>query len=88
MYQIYITFFFCLFVLVGLEFELRASDLPSRLSTTGLVSHSTRPYGSGYFGDGDLTNYLPRLASNWILLISSSQVARIIGMSHQCLAHY
>jgi hypothetical protein len=33
-----------------------------------------------------LTNYLPRLVSVLILLISASWVARIIGMSHQCSA--
>jgi hypothetical protein len=31
-------------------------------------------------------NYLPRLASNCNLLISTSPVATITGVSHQCLA--
>jgi hypothetical protein len=37
---------------------------------------------------GGLKNYLPRLASTMILLISASQVARIIGVSHCCLAYF
>jgi hypothetical protein len=34
----------------------------------------------------DLTNYLPGLPQTAILPISASQVARIIGISHQHLA--
>jgi hypothetical protein len=43
-------------------------------------------YFPGYFEDEGLMNYLPRLASNMILSISASQVARITGVSHQHLA--
>jgi hypothetical protein len=35
---------------------------------------------SGYFGDGGLTNFLPRLVLNH----DPPKVARIIGRSHQC----
>jgi hypothetical protein len=38
-----------------------------------------------YFGDG-LMNYLLGWPQTSILLISTSQVARIIGISHQCPA--
>jgi hypothetical protein len=51
------------------------------------LSRTSSPFSSGYFADGDLENYLPGLASIIaILLISASQVARITGMSHRCLA--
>jgi hypothetical protein len=43
---------------------------------------------SGYFfGDGNLKNYLPWLVSNHNPPISASQVARITGVSHWCLAN-
>jgi hypothetical protein len=48
-----ITFFF---FLVGLEIELRA--------LAKQVLYSLSPFCSAYIGDGDLMNYLPRLASN------------------------
>jgi hypothetical protein len=53
------------------------------------LSHTSSPFCSGYFGDGGLMNYLPRLASTYHppdLLISASQVAKITDVSHQCLA--
>jgi hypothetical protein len=43
------------------------------------LSQACSPFYSGYFGDGGLENYLPRLAK---VLISASQVAGIIGVSH------
>jgi hypothetical protein len=46
------------------------------------LSHTSSPFCSGYFGDGGLENYLLGLAS--ILLISASEVDRIIGVSHRC----
>jgi hypothetical protein len=55
--------------LVGLGLELRSLCLQSGLS------HISTPFCSGYFGDGGLTNYLPRLGSN--LLTSASQKAQL-----------
>jgi hypothetical protein len=52
------------------------------------LSHTSSPFYSGYFGDGSLTNYLPRLASNLDPMISASQLAKFIGVSHWCLAWY
>jgi hypothetical protein len=45
------------------------------------LSHTSSPFFSGYFGDGGLTKYLPRMTEPQIHLISASQVARIIGVS-------
>jgi hypothetical protein len=54
-------YIFC-FVLVGLGFELRASILQSRHSTAQAMPPVH--FALVIFGDGDLSNYLPRLASN------------------------
>jgi hypothetical protein len=43
------------------------------------LSYTFSSFCSHYFGHGDLKNYLPGLAYN---LISASQAARIIDMSH------
>jgi hypothetical protein len=69
--------------LVGLEFKLRASRLQSRLYC---LSHTFTVFCSGYFGDGVSQTVCPDWPQNSILLISSSQVARITGMSHWHLA--
>jgi hypothetical protein len=61
-------------------FELRASYLQS------MISHTSSPFCSGYFGDGGLWNYLPGLASNHDPPDLTSQVCRIIGVSHWHLA--
>jgi hypothetical protein len=49
------------------------------------LSCTSSPFCSGYVGHS-FSNYLPGLASNCDLPISASQVARIIGVSHQHLA--
>jgi hypothetical protein len=49
-----------LFFLVGLGFELRTSHLQALYH----LSHTSRPFCSGYFGDEVFKNVLPRLASN------------------------
>jgi hypothetical protein len=72
--RILIIFFVCVCVWEVLESELRACTL----------SHSTSPFLMKiFFQDRVLQNYLPGLASNCILLISASLVARITGVSHQ-----
>jgi hypothetical protein len=49
------------FFTVGLVFELRAFTLAKQALYH--LSHTSSPFCSGYFGDGDIANYLPRLAS-------------------------
>jgi hypothetical protein len=72
----YICIFIYLFILVGLGFEFRASCLLYHLS------HAiSSPFCSGFWTWGFL-NYLLGLAQTVILLISASQVARIIGMNY------
>jgi hypothetical protein len=46
------------------------------------LSHTSIPFCSGYFGDGILQTVCLDWARISILLISASQVARIIGVSH------
>jgi hypothetical protein len=72
-------FFLCLFFFFG----LRASQLQSRRSTTW----ATPPV---HFTLGILVSQTICLGWSWItiLLISSSQVARITDMSHCCPAHF
>jgi hypothetical protein len=78
-----LIFFFFFFFFVGLGFELRvwtwkAGTLP--------LGKTCSPFWSGYFGDRLLWTVClgwPQIA---ILLISASQVARITGVSHWCLA--
>jgi hypothetical protein len=51
------------------------------------LSHTCSLFFSGYFGDGGLTNYLPRLSSNCDppdLSFSSSQDYRIIVPGQVC----
>jgi hypothetical protein len=48
--------------------------------------HTSGPLCCGYFGNGGLSNSLPRLTSNHDPPISVSQVAGITGMSFLCLA--
>jgi hypothetical protein len=62
-----------IYIYIGLEFELRALLYH--------LSHTSNSFCSGCFGDGGLSNDLPWLTSNTILLISASQVARIPGVS-------
>jgi hypothetical protein len=52
------------------------------------LSHTSSPFCSGYFGDGISWTICPGWLQTMILLISASQVSRIIGMSHQCPAFY
>jgi hypothetical protein len=74
---VFFFFFFFFFFMVGLEFELRALCLQSRLES--------------YFQSilfwlvwrWSLSNYLPGWLRTIILLISASQVASITGVSHQ-----
>jgi hypothetical protein len=71
---------------VGLGFEFRAWCLQSRCSQS---RHSTtwatlpRPFFSGYFGDGVSRTICRGWPQTSILPISASQVARILGVSHQ-----
>jgi hypothetical protein len=90
--DLYFYFIFSFFFLVGLRFELRASLLQSSLCTLAkqvlsCLSHTYSPFCSGYFGDGRVSRticpYWPRTV---ILLISASQVAKITGVNHRCLA--
>jgi hypothetical protein len=48
------------------------------------LCHTSSPFCSGYFGDGGLTDYLPKLALKSNPSILASQVTRITGMNHQC----
>jgi hypothetical protein len=60
------------------------------LNSAYTLSHSTSPllwWAFFFFFEIGLTNYLPRLASNLlILLISAFKVAGIKGVNHWCLA--
>jgi hypothetical protein len=49
------------------------------------LTHNSSPFCSGYFGDGVLQISCPGWPQTSILPISSSQIARIIGVSHQYL---
>jgi hypothetical protein len=49
------------------------------------LSYTSSPLCSSYFGDGVTQTTCPGWPQTEILLISTSQVARITGMSHQCL---
>jgi hypothetical protein len=64
--------------LVGLGFDLRALHLQSYH-----LSYTSSPFCSGYFGYGVLQTIF---RAGLILLISASQVARITGVNHRCLA--
>jgi hypothetical protein len=59
-------------------FELRVLHLPSRLLA---FKPNSSPFYSGCFGDGALWTVCPGWPQATILLISASQVARIIGLS-------
>jgi hypothetical protein len=50
------------------------------------VSHTCSPFCSGYFGDEVSRASFLGWPQTTILLILVSQVARITGMSYQCLA--
>jgi hypothetical protein len=71
--------FVCLFVLVRLGFELRASHSLSSWSTTWATSpvHFAL-FCSGYFGDGVLQTIFLGWLRTSILLISASQIASLI----------
>jgi hypothetical protein len=47
---------------------------------------ASSPFCSGYFGVGDLSTICLSWAWTVVYPISASQVARVVGMSHQCLA--
>jgi hypothetical protein len=47
------------------------------------LSHISSPFDFGYFGEGISRTICPGWPQTNILLISASQVARIIVMSHQ-----
>jgi hypothetical protein len=49
-----------------------------------LLSHTSSPHSSGYFGAGVSWTIYPGWPQTSILLISASQVARITGVSYQC----
>jgi hypothetical protein len=75
--------------LAALEFELKASHLLGRHSYSYCLSHPTSPFLWWVFLR-DRVSRTVCLGWLWtvILLISASWVARIIGVSHQCPAHY
>jgi hypothetical protein len=50
------------------------------------LSNTSDPFCSSYFGDGASWTICPDWSWTVILPISSSQIARIAGMSHSCLA--
>jgi hypothetical protein len=77
-------FFSFFFFLVGLGFEVRAIKFAKQMLYCS--SHASSPFCSDYFGDGVLRTIC--LCWPWplILLISTSQVARITGVNHWCLA--
>jgi hypothetical protein len=68
-----------------LEFELGASQLLGR--TSFCLSHSTSPFFvcDGFFEIGSCELFAWWWLQTVILVISASQVARITGMSPQCL---
>jgi hypothetical protein len=74
------SFFF--FFLIGLGFELRALHLQSRHSTTWTISPVH--FALIIFGDGVLQTICPDWPQTTILPISTSQRARIIGVSPWC----
>jgi hypothetical protein len=51
------------------------------------LNHTSSPFCSGYFGDGDLTNYCLSWPRTVILLIAS-KVTRITDVSYWCLAEF
>jgi hypothetical protein len=72
---------FCLIFLVGLE--LRTSHLQKHVLYH--LSHTSSPFCYGWVGDGVLWTIC--LGWPWTsILISASQIARIIGVNHWCLA--
>jgi hypothetical protein len=73
-----LCFYFC-FCLILCDWGLNSALLAKQMLY--LLSHTCSPFCSGYFG-WDLVNYLYRLT---ILPIAASQVAGIIGVSHQHL---
>jgi hypothetical protein len=77
---------FCLFIFVGLGFELRASHVQSRWFKAWAISPVL--FCSGHFGDGG--RGLELIAQAGLeplsLWISASQAAGITGVSHQCWA--
>jgi hypothetical protein len=50
------------------------------------LSHGSSPFCSGYFEDGVLRTTFLGCLQTIILLISTSQVARIVGVIHWCPA--
>jgi hypothetical protein len=64
-----------------LGFDLRAFALVKRVLYH--LSYTFGLFGSGYFGDGILGTICLVWHGTVIFLMSASQVARIIGVSHQ-----
>jgi hypothetical protein len=77
-YEIFFLFF------APLVFELRASHLLGRCSVTWTTPLAL--FCVEYFEERISQTICQGLLQTMILLISASWVARIIGMSHQCLA--
>jgi hypothetical protein len=79
----YIFFLFLhLFFLAVLEFELSASCLLGRHSTTWATLPENTIFCVGYFQDRVLWTLCPGWPQTMILLISASWVTRIISMSY------
>jgi hypothetical protein len=73
-------YLFFSFFLMGLGFELK--ELHFANQKLYHMSHTSSPFCSSYFGDGDSRTICPGWPQTLILTISASQVARIIGVSH------
>jgi hypothetical protein len=74
-----VFYFTSIFFLLGLGFELRASLLQSRCSTTGITPLI---HFALILEMGVLRTICPGWPRTLILLISASQVTRIIDVSH------
>jgi hypothetical protein len=77
-----IIFIQSLFCVTELGFEFRALHWQSKYSS----AWATLRFYFGYSEDGVLQTTCPGWPRNKIFQISASQVAKIIGMSHWCLA--
>jgi hypothetical protein len=58
----FITAFIHLF---SVKLRLKLKDFTLAKQALYHFNHTSSPFCSGYFGDGGLVNYLPRLASNY-----------------------
>jgi hypothetical protein len=82
-----IHFFVCLFVFGGTG-VLNSGFHICQAGALQLEPHLQSILLWLFFLEKGLVNYLPRLASTMILLISVSHIARITGMNHRHLANY